>query len=152
VIPAALVVYRLENLVILSLLLTTALYASSPADHTDHRAVSVSRSAQARWHDSGAIKVWKGVPTHIRALSLCIRSHESIRAGHYKANNRSGASGAYQFMPSTWRGNALFTPGAKAYAHMRPSSAPPAVQDAVFIHSIQRGGIKAWHGTHCPGT
>ena len=30
--------------------------------------------------------------------------------------------------------------------------APPRVQDAVFIHSIEQGGIKAWHGTWCPGT
>jgi len=135
-----------------ALLLATALYTSSPTDHGDHRAVSISRSAQSRWHDSGAIQVWKGVPTRIRALSLCIRMHESIRAGHYKANNQSGASGAYQFMPDMWKGNALYTPGAKAYAHMKPSSAPPWVQDAVFIHSIRHGGIKAWHGTWCPGT
>jgi hypothetical protein len=132
-----------------ALVMTAAL--ALPADGSSSRHQQSSHSQSARWMDSGAA-VWNHTPVWIRNLSLCIRKHESIRAGHYRANNRSGASGAYQFMPSTWRGNALYTPGARKYAYGRPSSAPAAVQDAVFIHAIQHGGIHAWHGTWCSGT
>ena len=88
---------------------------------------------------------------------MCIRHHESIRAGHYRARNASGAGGAYQFMPSTFAGNARYTVVngkhiARAYAHTNPSRVPAFIQDAVFIHAIRHGGIKAWHGTWCPGT
>ena len=132
-------------------LVITAALALPATNNNDHRQQSPSRSSTSRFLDSGAA-VWDHTPVWIRNLSLCIRRHESLHAGHYKANNRSGASGAYQFMPGTWRGNALFTPGAKKYAHGRASSAPAAVQDAVFIHSIRHGGIRAWHGTWCSGT
>jgi hypothetical protein len=109
-----------------------------------------------QWHDSGHTKVWHGKPKWIRDLGYCIRRHESINAGHYKArypNRRvSTAAGAYQMIQSTWTGNARYTPLAKPWAHKPASAAPPYAQDAAFIHSIEHGGIKAWHGTNCPGT
>lgn len=127
------------------------LITAGPALAND-RDPSPSRGQSNRWLDSGVSRVWNHAPQWIRDLGLCVRKHESIRVGHYTANNPSGASGAYQFMPSTWRGNARYTPGAQQYANSRPSSAPPWVQDAVFVHAIQQGGIHAWHGTWCPGT
>lgn len=106
-----------------------------------------------KWMDSGSIKVWKGVPRWMRDLGLCIRKHESIEQGHYKAHNgRSSASGAYQFLDGTWQGNAKWTRVdgkfvARKYA--AANHAPAWVQDAVFIHSIRHGGILNWVGTHC---
>jgi muramidase (phage lysozyme) len=108
-----------------------------------------------RWMDSGH-NVWNAAPRWIRDLGLCIRKHESISAGHYNAENPiSTASGAYQFLDGTWQGNAKWTKVNGKYVargYARASDAPSWVQDAVFIHSIKGGGIKAWHGTWCPGT
>jgi muramidase (phage lysozyme) len=107
--------------------------------------------------DSGHAVWWK-TPRWIRDLGLCIRRHESINAGHYKADNgTSTASGAYQMIQATWDGNARYARWkghyvARPYVGKPASSAPQWVQDVVFIHSIERGGIKAWHGTWCPGT
>lgn len=82
-------------------------------------------------------------------VAACIRKHESHH--NYDAENPvSTASGAYQFIDSTWRGNAKWVKGAKQYR--RASDAPPHVQDAVFIHSVKNGGLKHWKGTGCPGT
>lgn len=110
------------------------------------------------WLDSGVETVWAGVPTWIRSLGRCIRLHESFNVGHYGADNgTSTASGGYQFLQATWDGNARWTKVVGKYVARpfvgRPASAAPAwVQDAVFVHSIRGGGIKAWNGTGCPGT
>lgn len=137
-----------------SLALMAAL-AMGPSDSSPEpsRDVSPSRSSANRFMDSGDARAWRGVPAWIRQVGLCIRLHESINAGHYRAENgSSSAAGAYQFIQSTWTGNARHTKGAKRYAHLPASSAPPWVQDRVFIHSVQRGGLPNWFGTGCPGT
>lgn len=93
-------------------------------------------------------------PAHVQDLAACIRQHES-RHDYRAENPRSTASGAYQFLDGTWRGNAKWTKqGGKYIArqYQRASDAPPAVQDAVFLHSIRNGGHKNWRGTGCPGT
>jgi hypothetical protein len=120
---------------------------------TDHRTPQPSRSVVNRFMDSGDPRVWRGVPTWIRSLSLCIRRHESIRAGHYRAHNgHSSAAGAYQMLTPLWRGAARWTPLAKPWAHLSANRAPAYAQDATFIHIIRGGGIHAWRGTGCPGT
>jgi hypothetical protein len=134
---------------------STAPLAKKPKP--SHRVEAPSRGGVGRWGDSNVASVWNGVPLRIRSLGMCIRHHESIRAGHYRARNRSGAGGAYQFMPRTFAGNARYTVVngkyiARPYAHTNPSQVPAFVQDAVFIHAIRHGGIRAWHGTNCPGT
>jgi hypothetical protein len=111
-------------------------------------------SAPNKWEDSGHHAVWKGTPQWIRDFGRCVRLHESRNAGHYKAQNKSGASGAYQFMPSTWDGNARYTKVdgelvALEYVGKPARLAPPWIQDAVFIHSVSRGGMKNWNGTSC---
>lgn len=113
-------------------------------------AAPASQTAVANmWQDSGH-DVWAGVPKWIRDLGYCIRKHESINAGHYTAENpTSTASGAYQFIQSTWTGNAKWVKVAKRWAHRPAGQAPAWVQDAVFIHSIRNGGAKAWKGTGC---
>jgi hypothetical protein len=75
----------------------------------------------------------------------CVRRHES--GGNYQAQNRSSsASGAYQFLDSTWR-----TTSARAglAGYGRASSAPWYVQDAVALWLYSNGGRSAWNGTGC---
>lgn len=132
--------------------MVTAVAMALPAD--EHRQVAPSRGA-ARFMDSNH-PAWVGEPRWIRELSLCIRRHESIEAGHYDARNpSSSAAGAYQMLSATWQGNAKWAKwNGKFVARGYDSAdqAPAWVQDVVFIHSIKHGGIKAWKGTGCPGT
>ena len=65
----------------------------------------------------------------LAAFVEAIRQHES--GGNYTAyNSGGGASGAYQFIQSTWS-NAAKAAGYAQYASMPAGAAPPAVQDAV---------------------
>lgn len=94
---------------------------------------------------------WQRAPRWVRELAECVIRHESLNAGHYRAENpTSTASGAYQMIDSTWRGNARYVAGAAQYS--RAKYAPPRVQDRVFIHSIMQGGASNWRGTGCPTT
>ena len=75
----------------------------------------------------------------------CVRRHES--GGNYQAKNpHSTASGAYQFLNSTWR-----TMSARAGHGGYPTarSAPPWVQDAVAQYTVDSGWRSAWNGTGC---
>ena len=131
--------------------------AAPTVAHADDRAPAPSRQGVNRFMDSGHA-VWARTPGWIRSLALCVARHESIMAGHYKANNsRSTASGRYQLLQSTWDGNARWARWrgqfvARPFVGRPASDAAPWIQDVVFIHSIRNGGIKAWHGTWCPGT
>lgn len=111
-----------------------------------------SRGGAPRWGDSGHPR-WDRVPAWTRVFGLCVRRHESLTAGHYRAENPvSSASGAYQFLDSTWRGIAYWTKWRGEYIarkYSRASSAPAWVQDLVFLHSVMRGGQRHWLGTGC---
>lgn len=77
----------------------------------------------------------------------CVRAHESDTAGGYRAQNpRSTASGAYQFLDSTWRNVA---PKAGFPGYSRAIHAPPRVQDHVALWLYNNGGRSAWAGTGC---
>lgn len=82
----------------------------------------------------------------------CVRHHESDRGafphddGYGAQNPRSSASGAYQFLDSTWR-NVAARSGHGGYA--RASHAPWYVQDAVALWVFNNGGKSAWNGTGC---
>lgn len=77
----------------------------------------------------------------------CVRAHESDTAGSYRAQNpRSTASGAYQFLDSTWR-NVSTKAGFPGYS--RAIHAPPRVQDHVALWLYNSGGKSAWNGTGC---
>ncbi len=82
----------------------------------------------------------------------CVRHHESDRGAYphingYGAHNpRSSASGAYQFLDSTWR-NVSARAGQAGYA--RASYAPWYVQDAVALWMYDNGGRSAWRGSGC---
>ncbi len=115
-----------------------------------------SGPAENKWQDSGH-RIWSTVSRDVRDLGLCIRTHESINAGHYRARNSAGSSaaGAYQMLSAFWQGNAKWARwnGERvAAAYEAADHAPAWIQDVVFVHSIKGGGIKAWRGTGCPGT
>ncbi len=92
----------------------------------------------------------QAVDAHRRSVQAhpflsCVRAHES--KGSYTAQNpRSSASGAYQFLDSTWR-NVSVRSGNGGYA--RASHAPWYVQDAVALWLYSNGGRSAWNGTGC---
>ena len=75
----------------------------------------------------------------------CVRRHES--GGNYRAENPvSTASGAYQFLDSTWRTMSARA-GHGGWGHA--ASAPPHVQDAVAQYTVNSGWRSAWNGTGC---
>jgi len=82
----------------------------------------------------------------------CVRRHESDNGAHpytngYTAHNaRSSASGAYQFLDSTWR-NSSARAGLAGYASA--DQAPWYIQDAVALYVYNNGGKSAWNGTGC---
>ena len=130
-------------------LIVSAALVVLPNNITDQVA-TVATSVVNTYYDDSGHRVWRDTPPWIRDFGRCVRHHESYHSGHYRANNpTSTASGAYQFLDGTWSGNAKYMKGAKKYAHLPASSAPPWVQDKVFIHSVERGGQSNWNGTNC---
>lgn len=83
---------------------------------------------------------------------VCVRHHESDRgpyphANGYRAENPvSSASGAYQYLSSTWR-NVSASAGYPGYP--TAASAPMQVQDAVALWHLNNLGKSAWNGTGC---
>lgn len=71
----------------------------------------------------------------LNAFLAAIRQHES--GGDYRAYNAGGgASGAYQFIQSTWSSEATAA-GYGQYATRPAGTAPPTVQDAVAAHMAE---------------
>lgn len=87
------------------------------------------------------------LPAWMVRFRQCVISHESLSAGLYKAQNpTSSASGAYQFIDSTWR---VWMKRAGFSGYSRAMYAPPWVQDAVFYFGLAHGGGGAWAGDGC---
>lgn len=82
----------------------------------------------------------------------CVRRHESDRGpyphtrGYTAKNPRSTASGAYQFLNSSWR---VLSARAGHPGYSRAAAAPWYVQDAVAHHAVTHGGKGHWNGTGC---
>ena len=75
----------------------------------------------------------------------CVRRHES--GGSYTAEKpTSTASGAYPFLDSSWR-TLSARAGYGGYGHA--ASAPPSVQDAVAVWTVNNIGKSPWNGTGC---
>ncbi len=74
----------------------------------------------------------------------CVKNRES--RGQYGAvNGGSGASGAYQFMPSTWNNTARHA-GRPDLVGKNPASASASDQDAMAQHLYQWQGSAPWGG------
>lgn len=101
-----------------------------------------AEKAAAQRHDS----------VRLHPFLTCVRRHESDRGpyphtnGYQAQNPSSSASGAYQFLDSTWR-NVSGRAGHPGYS--RAKHAPPHVQDAVALWLYNNGGRSAWAGSGC---
>lgn len=114
--------------------------------------------AEVDWHKADIVnRVVAAVEDQRRATQrhpflTCVRHHESDHGpyphanGYGAENPYSSASGAYQFIDSTWR-NVSARSGHAGYA--RASQAPWYVQDAVALWLYNNGGRSAWAGTGC---
>ena len=88
----------------------------------------------------------RSAPSADVSFLRCVIAHES--GGRVNAENpHSTASGLFQFLDSTWRGNAKWVPEARKYK--RASDAPGWVQWLVALHSVRQGGHRNWAGTGC---
>lgn len=92
---------------------------------------------------------WGRFPAKVERAAFCVIRHESWGKMWLGQNPRSSASGAAQWIDSTWRVNAKRA-GVKVTRKAR--YAPPKDQAKVFAWMWLNGGKKAWRGTHCPGT
>lgn len=138
-------------------LVTATVIALAPSDTAhDARGHASSRGVATRYLDSNVTAVWAGASARERTVWLCIRRHESLHAGHWRAHNpRSSASGAGQWLDSTWRGVARwirFDGTYVARSYSRAMDAPNWIQDLAYRHVYAHGGLRMWHGTWCPGT
>jgi hypothetical protein len=90
--------------------------------------------------------------TQLHPFLTCVRQHESDRGPYphingYRAKNpRSTASGAYQFLDTTWRNVAPKVGGGQS---ARAMDAPTWVQDDAAMWMINNGWKSAWNGTGC---
>jgi hypothetical protein len=119
---------------------------------------AITEDEVVRQRDAIARELVAAVEAQRRQVQLhpfltCVRRHESDRGGAYPytggyaaRNPTSTASGAYQFLDSTWR-NVSVRAGHPGYA--RAMLAPWYVQDAVALWLYQNGGRSAWAGTGC---
>ncbi|MDO4920008.1 transglycosylase family protein [Kocuria sp.] len=78
------------------------------------------------------------VPANAAPSLDAIKQCES--GGNYQAvNASSGASGAYQFLTSTWQGMGSITAG-----YATAADAPASVQDAAAAALMARSGASQW--------
>lgn len=80
------------------------------------------------------------------SLAELVKAHES-RGDYNAVNPQSGAGGAYQFVPSTWRAYGSQA-GVDLGQYPTAQSAPSDVQDAVFAQAVNKRGLGDWT---CPG-
>ena len=138
----------------------TACFPSGPVETwvPDFNGNGRIEPAEVEWQKATIVQsVAKAVDAERRARQhhpflTCVRHHESDRGawphtrGYGAQNPRSTASGAYQFLDSTWR-NVSARSGHAGYA--RAAHAPWYVQDAVALYLVNNGGRSAWNGTGC---
>lgn len=107
--------------------------------HTAPRATRTRRQGSAILTSGGSVS---GILARIRG---CESGSGPNSPGNYRAENRSSsASGAYQFLDSTWRSTTGLRPPASAYS--------PAVQDAAARKLFSRSGTSPWAPSrHCWG-
>lgn len=137
------------------MLLAATMMVSATVDEDRQWAVSrPNRGGVGRFMDTNVRAVWEGVPVQIRVFLSCVAKHESSHSpwAVYPDPSVSTASGKYQFLDSTWQGNARWTVVDGKFVarqYERAVDAPAWVQEAVAIHSVRNGGWLNWKGTNC---
>lgn len=145
-------------------ILTLTAAACTPGQITAYQHVMANGTPAEQAAATAAVDAWKANPPYETAsmgenlpdvsghwFLACVRSHESINAGLYRAQNpTSTASGAYQYLRSYWQ---TLSRMAGHGGYPTAASAPPHVQDAVTLYVInnprQTGGRSHWNGTGC---
>lgn len=109
--------------------------AADPVEVTQHHPLPVAQVAPA----PGPTTCATPRPLTVPAVMGCLKACES---GNYaEASHPWDGSGAYQFIPSTWRAwSARAGHPGYAFAYQ----APPAVQDAVVVYVLTHGGAGNW--------
>lgn len=131
-----------------------AMYKSlSPEDQVKVVAAIQEQQRQETQFYLGVLAAQQSESIQMNPFLTCVRHHESDRgpfphtAGYQAENPYSSASGAYQFIDSTWR-SVSAAAGYPGYGHA--SWAPPSVQDRVAYHvAIELGQRYHWNGTGC---
>lgn len=96
--------------------------------------------------------VWRAswaIPPSLAGIAQCIKDHES---GNYaESSHPQSGSGAYQFVPGTWRhwyglwrDAVAFRGSDYPYAYQ----APPVIQDAVLVYTLTHGGAGNWSNAY----
>ena len=133
---------KLTSIAILALMTVGIISACSPEEIAVYSTLNPAEQAAVDEHLNPPPAPEHNPPGGFLA---CVRRHES--GGNYQAENpTSTASGAYQFLDSSWR-TLSARAGYGGYGHA--ASAPPAVQDAVAIYTVDSGWSSAWNGTGC---
>jgi len=99
-----------------------------------------------RWSPAPVVQAPAAAPASSGSSFLdCVRNRES--GGDYTIHNSggSGASGAYQFLPSTWNSIARAT-GRNDLVGIDPASASAADQDAMAAALYGQQGSSPWGG------
>lgn len=131
-------------------LLMAATLTLSPVQAPTHTPIhATSVSTQRSWNST--MSVWSHYPKWVHTFGLCVAHHESWNAGLWTALNQwsgSGASGAFQYLDSTWRVHAQRAHIGTQYR--KAMYAPAKVQVAVFAYNVYyKHAQRAWWGTHC---
>ena len=134
------------SIISLAIIAGLGLAACSPEEVALYNTMNPDEQAAVKAHLQAQIAAAE-TPAHNPpgGFLACVRRHES--GGNYQAKNPvSTASGAYQFLDSTWRTMSARA-GHRGYGSAR--SAPPHIQDAVAIYTVNSGWRSAWNGTGC---
>lgn len=129
--------------------LVQAYHAATPEQQKTIVA-TLQKQAEERAYYEGIVRAREAIQRH--AFLTCVRHHESDRGpwphinGYTAQNPTSSASGAYQYLRSTWQ-TVSSRAGHAGYA--TAASAPWYVQDAVALWHYKNLGPSAWAGSGC---
>jgi hypothetical protein len=130
--------FKFMRVVVFSVLVVGSVAACTPEEVALYHTMNTVEQEAVRQHLVASNKPVHSPPGGFLA---CVRNRES--GNNYSAKNPSStASGAYQFLDSSWR-NLSARAGHRGYATAR--SAPPHVQDAVAIWTLENIGRSPWH-------
>jgi hypothetical protein len=124
---------RRSSTVAIACFMTATLLVSSPFTHGAGAQSSRTRASRSGFR-SGPARRLRPAPA-VPAGDVWIRLRHCESGGRYDRNSGNGFYGAYQFLPSTWRGLGF---------RGMPHEAAPEVQDAAARKLQARSGWGQW--------